>query len=203
VKSLHTTAKIGVVVEGRAELESFGRLFNHVRVLCCEGIGGEMTPRGVALRVRGKVETFWGKAEIQKVVVCIDRERRECCAPGFAAEVQKELTAIIEQRQRRRLELVVVVADRAFEAWILADVQNLFAQKLLKKAPKLRSYEGNLGKEERLGKAELEELLGGDYSETRDGPRLFARINLAEARRYGKGCYGSRSLDKFLRELGR
>jgi hypothetical protein len=52
------------------------------------------------------------------------------------------------------------------------------------------------------GKADLTKLLGHDYSETEDGPRLFEQLNFPLARLFLGSAGGSRSLDKFLRTIG-
>ena len=75
-------------------------------------------------------------------------------------------------------QLSVVVADRAFEAWLLAGLGKHFGGKPPKKA-----------------KRELTRILGHDYKETRDGPDLFCSMDLDKARNL------SPSLNEFLNAL--
>ena len=175
-------ATVGVVVEGQAEYLAFPLLHTEklisgcppLKVLCCDGIGGYVEPAGVAKRVHIKVLEHLAAGR-EKVVVCVDRETRPLCAPGFAQAIHKELDTLLRTRGRSAGTTTVVVADRAFEAWLLADAQGLYDKKLLKKAPGFATFEGQQGKGRACGKGELKDLLGGAYSETRDGPTSRTR----------------------------
>jgi hypothetical protein len=87
----------------------------------------------------------------------------------------------------------VVIADRSFEAWLLAGARELRNPRIRWRPPS--SFEGRMGAENRLGEVELGQMLGHRYHKTRHGPQLFDRLDLAAAR--GR----SRSLDKLLRSL--
>ena len=139
---------------------------------------------------------------LTRIVVCVDREARSECPGMFASAVRAELAALMRQKKCAAGSVAVVVADRAFEAWVLADAEGLHARGVLKRAPKFSCFEGEPGKQGRVGKRELAELLDREYSETQDGPKLFAQIDVAAARSHGPGKRGSRSFDKLLREIG-
>jgi len=102
----------------------------------------------------------------------------------------------LQAKNRSAAGVTVVVADRAFEAWILADAAGLHARRTFARAPNFGRFEGALGQGGRKGCAELDHLLGRPYAKTSDGPDLFRRMDFAAARAQ------SGSLDKFLRSLG-
>jgi hypothetical protein len=201
--------KVGLVVEGDAEFHALPYLHTKAMVpgcpplqaANCGGIGGDVTAAGVANRVHKKVigHLAAGRAD---VVVCVDRERRDQDAAAFAHEIAQALDKTLAEKGFADARVHVVVADRAFEAWILADARGLHRRGKFASAPGFTSFEGNLGKRGRLGKVEVEDLLGRSYSETRDGPALFAHVDVTVARDFGPGKGGSASFDRLLKALG-
>jgi len=200
---------VGLVVEGEAEFRALPLLHTERLLAGCPplkprnvgGIGGDVSPAGIAFRAHKAVLGLFASGAV-RVAVCLDRERREACPGELAHLVWKELDRLLVEKGGSGRDVDVVVADRAFEAWILADATGLHARGLLKTAPKFRSFEGRLGTRKGLGKRELTQLLGREYRETRDGPRLFAHLDFAAARAHGSAGNGSKSLDKLLRVLG-
>jgi hypothetical protein len=152
----------------------------------------------VAKRVAGKVKVHLA-ARRARVVVCIDREQRTECAGAFATAVLRALRSVLRREEAAVVD--IVVADRAMEAWILADAAGLHVRGLFKAKLKIHCFEGELGERGRKGIVELERLLGRPYEKTRDGPFLFSRLDFAAARAHGTGMRGSKSLDKLLRTL--
>jgi hypothetical protein len=117
--------------------------------------------------------------------------------------VARELGVEFRKRGRGRGDLAkvsVVVADRAFEAWILAGARGLHAAGRFASRPTFQRFEGAPGLNLKKGLVELGRLLGRDYHKTTDGPRLFSELDFAAARDHRS--HGSKSLDKLLRELG-
>jgi hypothetical protein len=94
----------------------------------------------------------------------------------------------------------VVIADRTFEAWLLAGSSALQKCGAFVKGNSSR-FEGHLGEQHKKGQIELTKCLGREYAKTTDGPALFAKLDFSEARDHANG-QGSKSLDKFLRSLG-
>jgi len=199
----------GLVVEGETEFIAFPRLHREARALRFPpikavnlgGIGATLTPAAVAARVAPKVLAHHQRA-LAPIVVCFDRESREEPAGEFAADVHAATTAWIEKRTDAPVEFSVVVADRAFEAWILADAHGLHGRGRLMRAPKFRSFEGAMGQRSRKGVVELSRLLGRDYRKTVDGPDLFVAVDFVTARAPTKHGGGSASLDRLLTSLG-
>jgi len=200
-------ATIGLIVEGDAEFKALPRLHKllpgcpPLKAINLGGIGAECAPEGVARRVVPKVIAHQAAGRI-RIILCIDRENRQRCAPGFASDVSQALTRELKQKGRPSTGVHVVIMDRAFEAWILADARGLHARRKFKSAPPFHCFEGELGAQQRLGVVEMERLLGRPYSKTSDGPELFSALRFPEARAHQNHGHGSRSLDKFLRTLG-
>lgn len=200
---------VGIIVEGDAEFAALPLLHRRSLVPRCPplrpinlgGVGSDRKPIGIAKLVAPKVIQLHA-ARCERIVVCFDREQRAECAPGLAQAVARELATELAARGKSIPEVHVVIADRAFEAWLLADAAGLHERGLLSRAPTFHSFEGQLGAQGRKGVVELSRLLGRDYSKTKDGPALFEKLSFANARAHRAGERGSPSLDKLLRALG-
>lgn len=138
-----------------------------------------------------------GRAQI---VVCLDREQRPNCPGELAGEILKALQGELTSKGRTKDGVAVVVADRAFEAWILADARGLHNRRVFNASPKFHRFEGEIGERSMKGCVELSHLMGRPYSKTVDGPALFRKLDFGAARDHSK--HGSKSLDKLLRTLG-
>jgi hypothetical protein len=200
-----TNAAVGLIVEGETEfyaLPQLKRIFHDrcpaLKLINLGGVGSTLTPVAIAKMVAGKIKVLIA-AGCRRVVVCIDREQRPECAGQFAESVYLALGGQLASSDQCRVS--IVVADRTFEAWILADAAGLYARGEFKEKLKRHCFEGELGAQGKKGTIELSTLLGRQYEKTRDGPRLFAKVDFSVARTYGPGRRGSRSLDKFLRTL--
>lgn len=200
---------VGLVVEGDAEFAAFPLLHKNKLIAGCpplkasnlNGVGSDRKPEGIAKLIAPKVIAHQ-TAGRTKVVVCIDREQRSICAPGFATAVLDALKMELQRRGKPSDDVHVVIADRTFEAWLLADAKGLHQRKVFKQAPKFNSFEGQMGERQLKGVVELTNLLDRAYSKTKDGPDIFTKLDFPTARTHSKGAAGSKSLDKFLRTLG-
>jgi hypothetical protein len=201
-------ATIGLIVEGETEFYALPLLYRKELIPGCPplklinlgGVGSHLNATGVAKLIAPKVKQHLA-AGLQHVVICLDREQRDDCPGGFAGGISRELLAALGTTGRG-MRIHVVIADRTFEAWLLADAAGLHQRGLLKTAPKFRTFEGALGEQGRKGTIELTRLLGREYRKTLDGPKLFEQLDFTIARAAGRGQRGSRSLDKLLRTLG-
>lgn len=206
-------ARVGLVVEGQCERDAFRHLSRLVdpcppfdRPAVVGGIGETASPRQIAERVAPAVAFL--QYDNSRVIVCIDRESREASADALAAEVEVALRSELPRcGGTLRTPVVVVVADRAFEAWLLADIQNL-ASLHRKAPPPARCYEGYMrvrGAGRGFGYHYGDDLLErtfGRYRKTREGPSLFSELSVRDAREVcGNRAFGSASLDRFLRIL--
>jgi len=194
---------IGLITEGEAEYYALPLLHRENLVPRCPplkplslgGIGGEASPRAIAARVKPKVLEHWARG-VNRVLVCVDRELRDDCPGRFAHSVLRELDQVLAARRRPECSVRVVVADRAFEAWLLADAAGLHTRGVFQRRPGFASFEGKLGARNRRGVVELESLLGRPYEKLVDAAKIFRKVRFANAR------MRSRSLHKLLRELG-
>lgn len=205
---------VGLVVEGATEFEALPLLHAKPLVPGCpplnpinfDGGVAQAKPEGIAKRVCKHVLTHL-VAGRRTVVVCLDREDRDDCAGAFAEAVQRAIEAELDKTtiiaaKKTPYTVHVVVADRAFEAWILADAHGLHARRVFQRAPSFHSFEGRPGKSGKKGAVEISELWERTYEKTTHGRRLFEELRFEDARRCGNGQRGSRSLDKLLRTLG-
>jgi hypothetical protein len=199
---------VGLVVEGDTEYAALPQLHSKRLLPGCPplkatnlgGVGSHMEPPGVAKMLVGKViaHQVAGRA---KVVILFDREQRPLCAPEFARKVKDALAQELDRRGRHHSAVHLVVSDRTFEAFLLADARGLHERGKFCKRPTFHSFEGELGSSSRKGVVELTTLLGHPYVKTRDGPALFADLNFVAARDHRANGRGSRSLDKLIRTL--
>ncbi|MRG93511.1 DUF4276 family protein [Polyangium spumosum] len=198
---------IGLIVEGETEFHALAELPRLIpgcpplKPTNLHGVGSHMTPTAIAKMVAPKVigHIVAGRT---RVVICIDRESRQDCTGQFAQTVHHELSKELCAKGYAHHEAYVVIADRTFEAWLLADARGLHQRRVFKTAPKFHSFEGNMGEQGRRGVLELTRLLGREYDKIRDGKDLFTKLNFPDARKCKPGQHGSRSLDKLLRTLG-
>lgn len=199
---------IGVLVEGETEYRALPLLRQLIatcpplKQINLHGVGSDRKPIGIAKLVAPKViELHAGGCE--RVVVCFDREQRADSAPTLARDVTAALAAELAKRGKAGPpNLHVVIADRAFEAWLLAGADELHAKGLFKSLPTFACFEGQLGAEGKKGTVELTRLLGREYGKTKDGPTLFGSLDIVATRTHAPGARGSRSFDKLLRSIG-
>lgn len=202
-------ATVGLIVEGDTEFEALPRLHRRRLIGACPplkptnlgGVGSQLTPTAVGRLIAPKVIAHKAAGR-SKVVVCIDREQRDSCAPQFAREVLSAIRNEIAARGKDASDVHLVVADRAFECWLLAGAKELHSSGRLANAPTHHCFEGELGEAQEKGVREISKLLGRKYEKTRDGPALFEALDFPAARAHAGGGRGSKSLDKFLRALG-
>ncbi len=198
---------VGLVVEGRAEYSALPKLADllagcpSLRPKNMNGCGTTMDATGIARRALSHVREHLD-AGVRRVVVCVDREERKLLARNFARQIAGELKRLLVASGYSIEQVSVVVADRAFEAWILADADGLWRRKHFRRKPRQHCYEGHLGPDNDKGKVEISHLLAAEYKETRDGPRLFGLLDVAAARDSRPAARGSRSLDSLLLAVG-
>lgn len=200
--------RIGLIVEGETEFIAMPKLHKERLIAGCPalspinlgGVGSHLTPKGIASKLRPKVLEHYSRG-IRKVVVCIDLEQRSDCPGAFAQAIHGETHAIVTKKAPE-LDLHVVIANRTFEAWLLAGADELHAKGLFKRRLPTHGFEGRLGEQQKKGIVELNKLLDRPYLKTKDGPALFAQLDFAKARSFKPPGRGSQSLDKLLRTLG-
>ena len=203
--------RVAVIVEGACEREAFRRLPSRLPGIPpldlaaatrsnLRGVGGTAPVAAIARKVVPRAILL--APDNARILVCLDREDRVETPGAFARAVARAISAELAAREKvLGIPLDVVVVDRAFEAWLLADIASLCIAKR-RPVPRRRCYEGYLRGRD-VGSRVLARTLGS-YGKTSDGPDLFARLDFAQARRdctSGRG-WGSKSLDYFLGLLG-
>ena len=187
-----TSGRILCIVEGDGEREAIPALVNRiirhlrrdrlvmadpVRVICTHN-GDRITAPYEPARQLG-VEYFVARAAREKpsaILVIVDAEDR--CLKRTATggpPLGPELLARA-QPAAGGIPVGVVIANRMFESWLLADFHSLRARGQLPAAAQLPPWRTP----EAIGgcKGWLRDLLGRPYSETRDQPRLAQEISL-------------------------
>lgn len=183
--------RIICIVEGQGEATAVpivvNRMLQHLRcdrrlaadperVICTKN-GDRITAPHDPARQLG-IEHFVARAAREKpggILVLVDAEKR-CLHSTHGVP---PLGVLLRQRAEAvagRIPLGVVVANRMFETWFLADFHSLQRRGLLPPSARLAQWRTP----ETLGgcKGWMEELLGRKYSETRDQPRFAERLSL-------------------------
>lgn len=196
-----TSAPIGLVVEGTSEYYAVPRLLQRLGLRYCtpavfHGQPVELPPEAVGKRALPYVRAQSRKG-VSKVVVIVDREDREQCAPDFAAGVRCYLLANLGARTRGAQRQVTVVSpDRKIENWLIADRAGLANYALIRSGAKTERRSNVDGLD---GDAELRRLIarGRTYEKGEMTGDLASciRPDRAEVRRR------SRSLRKFLKAV--
>jgi hypothetical protein len=120
--------KIGLIVDGDAEFRSLPHLIpkistphvifhNPLRV----PVHGAMPPGQIAAQVVSRVKIFSARGA-NKVIIALDREDSETC-PGVLA--QTIAAACARACSRPGIVVEVLIKDRMFENWLIADVTAL------------------------------------------------------------------------------
>lgn len=200
---------VGLIVEGDSEFIALPLLYRKGLVAGCPplraknlgGVGSDRHPTAIAEMVAPKVIAY-KQAGVRKVVVCFDREQRLESAGQFAQTVAVALAGRLVAKGQDSTDVHVVIADRTFEAWLLADALGLHRRGIFEIPPRFFCFEGSEGEQSKKGVIELEKLLGRAYVKTKHGPEVFEKMDFSAARLHGAGQRGSKSIDKFLRVLG-
>jgi hypothetical protein len=157
------------LVEGHLEQKAIGALCpgQPVQRINCNG-------KDVDLKVMAKfIETLIKLLgnRYYPIIVIVDREQRNTSARSMRKTIIGELT-----RLGVRDQLIVAVADRHIENWILADIHTM--TELFGKNFRRRNYEGAGGKGQLK---RLFESIGNVYNETTTGVTLLRQISSTRA----------------------
>lgn len=191
--------RIGILVEGQAEYHSLPLLLqqlseatgNHVRRPLWAAVDPKAPPAVVANACGAAIRTLESLGT-ELVIVLLDREDLQEC-PGVRASV---IAAALRRRSDCRIE--VVIKNRKFENWLIADLSSLSAQPARFHVSRTaqRSIQPNRA-DTVDGIAWLKRsCLGPSYQKVEDSKRILSRSEIV---RMGKN---SRSFRRFLRVLG-
>lgn len=196
--------RIGLIVDGEAEFFSLPALMQRVDTpheVRGRVVHAHIHPLGgipkLVHRLIVPVKALVEQRRADKVVVLLDREqRRRCCG-----DIAHELKGALERecaRQAIGVLIEVVLKDRTFENWLVADPE------ALRKSPKRFDVKSSFVKQVEPDRADAADGLKllkaatrkGGYDKVADG-RLI--LSVADPLRIGAN---SRSFRRFLRVIG-
>jgi len=190
--------KIGVVVDGVSEFASLPSLYAELR----KATGNQIlrpvraniqptAPSGVIVRQCSKRIRECYERGAEAVVVLIDREDRNEC-PG-------EIASAIEARLgQARLNAHVVIKDRTYENWLLADIDALkclSGRFVLSKAT-VQAVQPNKADHVDALKLLKRSVRSGSYHKVDDSKRICEKADASRLAQH------SRSFRRFLRVVG-
>ena len=191
--------KIGIVVDGLGEFKSLPEIC--ARLCLRQGdqllapVHARLQPKSAPGRI---AESVLKKLDLLRkrgadvVLLLIDREDRAECAPELAQAIEAVFVAMSQQVR-------VVVKNRKFENWLIADPKALASLKGRFK-PTV-AFRKHVSQNKADNVADAAALLNricvkSSYHKTQDPPKILAAMDVAEA---GKN---SRSFRRFLRLVG-
>jgi hypothetical protein len=189
--------KIGVVVDGDSEFTALPALYESLRAATghtfLNPIKAPLQPMApypvIARAARKSVEQLLQRGA-QRVLILVDRETRHECPPLLAQSIQGEVTA--------DADVLVVIKDRTFENWLIADLSALKSQnaKYTISGATERSVRNKADAVDALPLLKRCLRPGMTYHKVQDARRIMDRADIAEIARH------SRSFRRFLASSG-
>jgi hypothetical protein len=189
--------RTGIIVDGQAEPEALSLALRRLRDIgpfhiVYARIQPTAAPARIAEMARDQVEKLLARGA-QRIVLLIDREDRDDCAPGFAAAIESAMLGLGTGQVR------VVVKNRKFENWLIADPDAL--ARLRKRFEITEAFRRHVGPDKADNVPDAEAWLaratrGDSYHKRGDPLRIMRVLDVRAAAK------NSRSLRRFLRVLG-
>lgn len=188
--------RIGLLVDGVAEVESLPTLFAQLRTATGHTLLTPLRPaihpiasiERIAARCTPQMEILRGK-RADRVIVVLDREGRTDCPGAFARQVETAIAG------RSSIPVAVVVKDRCFENWLISDpdaISTLPSRFRLAASVELAARTDRADQQDAL-RALKDSAIRKDYNKVLDSKRILAVSNV------GRMAQGSRSFRRFLR----
>lgn len=192
--------KIGLAVDGQAETASFPSARDRLNALSLHTIvfppvlvpmNAHVPPAAIAAECRARTGILIAKG-IDLLLVLLDREQDQNCCGTTASNIQRELAKVIG------VPTAVVIKNRMFENWLLADLDALAA------SPARFNVTAALRKRVEANKADsvnaLTEIkatiVKGSYDKVSDAKKILERADPAKMGQH------SRSFRRFLHLAG-
>jgi len=199
-----TTPLLAVLVEGESDYSAVRVLLQKAGITRIVRIkfGSQPVECSVSLLVERTMLRYIRVAELKgahRIIILLDREWRERCAPGLAGDVLSEILRQMRQYSNTvsGLRVRVVCPDHCLENWLIADPEGLSSHAYIVRsiARKVGSIADSKPAIEIIKWAFRK---GRSYHKARDAPALARSVDVLDpaVRRRSK------SLDKFLREAG-
>jgi hypothetical protein len=190
--------KIGVIVDGDAEYRSLPRLLarTDAAAVVLHPLKADIQPLApigqIVASVKSRLKILLAR-NVDLVVILLDRETREECPGAFAKSIQEKLKEMCAEP-----DVAVVVKNRTFENWLVADIDSL---------EELRGrYKVTTGHRAQIAPNRADYLdatamiksmtKGKDYDKVRDAVQI---LGIAVPERIAEN---SRSFRRFLRIVG-
>ncbi|MEV6368739.1 DUF4276 family protein [Micromonospora musae] len=194
--------KVFVITEGVSEYRGLPKLSSQIQASCRHTLKVLKTnvPSDVPISkiVRRSISNvllaFAENADL--VVLLLDREEQDSCCGKVAESIRQELARSVGDQYSDKI--YVVLKDRKFENWLVADLDALKAQPArFKVTPsvvkKVAPNKADTIDAEKLIKSIV---IGGNYEKVADSGRICERLNLEQA------AVNSRSFRHFLHVIG-
>jgi hypothetical protein len=194
--------KIGFIVDGMAEYHALPSLLSRVKTpatLVTQPLRAGMQPYGSPAKIARDALPglrILVTRKVDLVVLLIDRENRSECSNEMAEEISQELMKRCSH-EGLKIKIVVVVKDRMFENWLVADTD---AIQRLPKRFKWSKKSISAITPNKADKVDASELLktaamGSVYDKVQDAQKI---LQIADPMLVGAN---SRSFRRFLRAV--
>ena len=193
--------RIGIIVDGKGEVGALPRIFPNLKLrkgdqpIPAWTLYADLQPKAsagqIARRAMSRVRILRQEGA-DSILLLIDREDREECAPEFAQAIKTALEGMGER-------VSVVVKNRTLENWLIADPKGLAS--LSGRFKLTNAFVGRVSPNKadnvRNGAAMLDRIsINRSYHKTLDPPKILGAMDVGQA---GKN---SRSFRRFLRLVG-
>lgn len=193
--------RVGFVVDGRSEFDSLPKLYAAIEAVTgnqfLQPVLAEISPTapmGILGRVILEKGTGLEARGVDLIIVLVDREQQDECPGSLASRIRDHL----RDQRPWRCRMEVVIKDRTYENWLVADPDALMAQ------PARFRISETVRRSIVPDKADNVDALailracavGTGYNKRRDSSRIMERSDLNTM------AGNSRSFRRFLRCVG-
>lgn len=192
--------KIGVVVEGRGEFKALPEIREQVhRITKASGFkvlfaayDPHAQPGRIVRECESRIRQFHARG-YNRVIVLVDRESRNVGCSQLAKDLEERFA-----KAQFPIPISVVVKDRRFENWLVADVDALKQMQGRFKITKGMRREIEPDRADRIDALRLlkKASQNGDFGKVDDARRIMQKADI------GKMALNSRSFRCFLARLG-
>jgi hypothetical protein len=196
--------RVGLLVDGDSEqalvhlyqplAKLTGNTFIRPAVIAVNGTAPPGRVAAECLKVIRIVETRY---EVQEVVILIDREDNPKCPGDLSSDIEKEVKGRLKGLSNCKVK--VIIKNRMFENWLVADGDALAAQPGRFKWTQARRRRAEPNKADSIDdpKALLESAtIGASYEKVKDSDRILRKADSLRI------AANSRSFRKFLQCVG-
>lgn len=191
--------KIGIIVDGVSEFASLVELYPQLRELTgndfLRPVRADIQPKapiGVIARQCARPARQYAGRGAARIIVIIDREDRSECPGELATAIAGKIAATTA------IDVCVVIKDRAYENWIVADLRAVRASRGRFVVSKATERAVAPDKADLVSALELlkRSTIGDAYDKVRDSKRILAQADPSTI------AENSRSFRRFLRCAG-